>query len=95
MLLVYRPPSQDVLKFGKHVVETGEGESWLSVANPRSGRTRSGHPLLRPNAFCERLTPTTRTSTTPGSYAPGSTKHTKQHDDMGMDVNGLHYNWSG
>lgn len=29
VLLVYRPPSNDQLKFGKHLVTTGPAESWI------------------------------------------------------------------
>ena len=65
VLLVYRPPSQDVLKFGKHVVETGEGESWIicQKAKPK-GAAELGQAILyydpTTNAFCEKVDPNDR-----------------------------------
>jgi len=47
VLLVYRPPSNDQLKFGKHVVNTGPGESWIicQKAKPK-GTAELGQAIL-------------------------------------------------
>lgn len=62
VLLVYRPPSEDSLKFGKHVVDTGQGESWIicQKAKPK-GAAELGQAILYydtgTNCFFERLDP--------------------------------------
>ena len=47
VLLVYRPPSNDQLKFGKHVVNTGPNESWVlcQKAKPK-GTAELGQAIL-------------------------------------------------
>ena len=63
VLLVYRPPSNDQLKFGKHVVNTGPGESWIicQKAKPK-GTAELGQAILyydkESGCFFERQDPT-------------------------------------
>ena len=63
VLLVYRPPSNDQLKFGKHVVNTGPGESWIicQKAKPK-GTAELGQAILYydkdSGCFFERTDPT-------------------------------------
>ena len=62
VLLVYRPPSNDQLKFGKHVVTTGPDESWIicQKAKPK-GVAQLGQAVLYYHAdsgcFYERTDP--------------------------------------
>jgi hypothetical protein len=63
VLLVYRPPSNDQLKFGKHVVHTGPAESWIicQKAKPK-GAAELGQAILfydkDSGCFYERRDPT-------------------------------------
>lgn len=63
VLLVYRPPSNDQLKFGKHVVVTGPAESWIicQKAKPK-GTAELGQAILYyekdSGCFYERTDPT-------------------------------------
>lgn len=63
VLLVYRPPSNDQMKFGKHVVNTGPAESWIicQKAKPK-GTAELGQAILfydkESGCFYERRDPT-------------------------------------
>jgi len=83
VLLVYRPPSNDLLKFGKHVVQTRHGESWIicQKAKPR-GAAQLGQAILYydqdTGCFCERTDHDGKEKYYAGELRAGSTP--KQSD---------------
>lgn len=83
VLLVYRPPSNDCLKFGKHVVQTRLGESWIicQKAKPR-GAAELGQAILyydqNTGCFYERTDPEDKEKHYAGELRAGSTP--KQSD---------------